>query len=158
VSNGPDTARDNYWLIWGGLTVVFLCGLLLGIVSVTTYQDNQRKQKWEKGLAGMKPRVMKHLTRELDLSAEQQQTIEPIVAQAEGELLRLRMAQQPRVEDILSKTKTTLKSHLTPDQQIKLDELYGRLQKRWEKDRQYVNQLGPASAKTPPDRSQATQK
>ena len=135
--------------IWAGVVIIFLCGLLVGMVAISTYRDYQWKHR-KAGLAGLKPRVMKHLTRELHLSDEQQRQIEPILAQAEGELLRLRMTHQPRVEEILSRTKDSLKSTLKPEQQTKLDEVYGRLQKRWESDRQYVQQLESASAKAPP--------
>ncbi|HEV8540332.1 MAG TPA: hypothetical protein VGQ60_04145 [Nitrospiraceae bacterium] len=158
MNDGQSPARDRRWRIWGGIAVVFLCGLLVGIVATNTYQEYQRTHRWEKGLAAIKPRAMNHLTRELSLSVEQQQQIEPILAQAESELLRLRIAQQPRVEKIVGKTKESLKPRLTPEQQTKLDELYGRLQQRWEKDRQYVRQLEAASAKSAPDRPQAPQK
>lgn len=143
--------------LWAGVVVIFLCGFLVGMVTVTTYQDYQRTHR-TMGLAGLKPRVMKHLTRELHLSEEQQRQIEPILTQAEGDLLRLRMAHQPRVEDIFGKTKETLKTALMPEQQAKLDELYGRLQKRWESDRQYVHQLESAGAKAPPGTSDAPPK
>ena len=58
--------------IWTAVAVVFLCGLLVGIVATKAYDDYQQQQKWETGLAGLKPRLMKHLTRELHLNAEQQ--------------------------------------------------------------------------------------
>ena len=127
--------------IWSAVGVVFLCGLLVGIVATKAYDDYQQQQKWEKGLAGLKPRVMKHLTHELRLSSEQQRAIEPIVAQAEGELLRLRIAQQPTVETSVAKTIEALKTKLSAEQQSKLDELTGQLHRRWDSDRQYVHGL-----------------
>jgi hypothetical protein len=135
----PTSGRQ--WRIWGGIVVVFLCGLLVGNVATTAYHDHQRQQKWEQGLAGLKQRVMTHLTRELHLSVEQQSQITPIMAQAEGDLLRLRMAQQPYVEETLDKTIEALKTTLTPEQQGKLDELYRSLQRRWDSDREYVRHL-----------------
>src|SRR5438034_10064440 len=84
--------------IWTAVAVVFLCGLLVGIVATKAYDDYQQQQKWETGLAGLKPRLMKHLTRELHLNAEQQRAIEPSLTQAERELLRWRMAQKPEVD------------------------------------------------------------
>src|ERR1700693_4972144 len=84
--------------IWTAVAVVCLCGLLVGIVATKTYDDYQQQQKWEKGLAGLKPRLMNHLTRELHLSSDQQRAIEPILTQAERELLHLRIAQQPQVD------------------------------------------------------------
>ncbi len=127
--------------IWTAVVVVFLCGLLVGIVATKAYDDYQQQQKWENGLAGLKPRLMKHLTRELHLTAEQQRAIEPILTQAERELLRLRIAQQPQVDATIAKTTEALRPQLTPQQQSKLDELAGKLQRRWDSDREYVRGL-----------------
>ena len=127
--------------IWTAVAVVFLCGLLVGIVATKAYDDYQQQQKWENGLAGLKPRLIKHLTRELHLTAEQQRAIEPILTQAERELLRLRVAQQPQVDVTIAKTTEALKPQLTPQQQSKLDELAGKLQRRWNSDREYVRGL-----------------
>jgi hypothetical protein len=129
------------WRVWSGVGVVFLCGLLLGTVATTIYDNYKTQQKWEQGLAGLKKRVMKHLTQELRLSAEQQRTIDPIIRQAEGELLRLRIAQQPQVDATVAKTIEAVKTKLTPEQQSKMDELYRRLQRRWDSDRDYVRGL-----------------
>src|SRR2546427_10360180 len=100
--------------IWTAVAVVFLCGLLVGIVATKAYDDYQQQQKWENGLAGLKPRLMKHLTRELHLTAEQQRTIEPILTQAERELLRLRTAQQPPRDATIAKTTEGLSAQLPP--------------------------------------------
>lgn len=144
-SQSPTRGRDLRVL--GGLAVVFLCGLLVANVATTAYHDYKGQKKWELGLAGLKPRVMKHLTSELSLSAEQRRAIEPIVTQAEGELLRLRMAQQPRVEETMSRTIEALRTKLGPEQQGKLDELYRKLQRRWDSDREYVRGLPPGGQK-----------
>ena len=92
-------------------------------------------------MAGLKPRLMKHLTRELHLNVEQQRAIESILTQAERELLRLRIAQQPQVDATIAKTTEALRPQLTPQQQSKLDELTGKLQRRWDSDREYVRGL-----------------
>ena len=147
MRDGQHESRSRYWRIWGGVAVVFLCGLLVGIVATRAYHDYQRQHKWQQGLAGMKPRLMQHLTRELHLSAEQQRLIEPIVTQAEGELLRLRMAQQPHIEESLSSTTEAIKTKLSVEQQHQLDELYRRLQRRWDSDREYVRRLQTADRK-----------
>ena len=127
--------------IWTAVALVFLCGLLVGVVATKTYDDYQQQQKWEKGLAGLKPRLMKHLTRELHLSADQQRAIEPILTQAERELLRLRIAQQPQVDVTIAKTTEALKPQLSLQQQSKLGELTAKLQQRWDSDREYVRGL-----------------
>ncbi len=134
-------ASIKHWRVWSGIAVVFVCGALVGNIATTAYDNYKQQQKWEQGLAGLKQRVRNHLTRQLHLSAEQQLAIEPILSQAEVELLRLRMAQQPRVEEAVTRTTTTLRAKLNPQQQSKLDELHHRLEQRWESDRNYVSGL-----------------
>lgn len=139
--NGRCAQRRRDWRIWGGVLVVFVCGLLVGTVATSAYHNYERQHRWEQGLAGMKPRVMKHLTRELHLSEEQRQAVDLIVSQAEAQLLQLRIAQQPRVDDVMVQTMDALKRTLTPEQQTKLDEQFTNLQKRWASDRAYVQKL-----------------
>jgi Spy/CpxP family protein refolding chaperone len=139
--NGQRAQQRRDWRIWGGILVVFVCGVLVGTVATGAYHNYERQHRWEQGLAGMKPRVMKHLTHELRLSDDQRHAFEVIMSQAEAELLHLRIDQQPRVDDVLVKTLEALRGTLTPEQQSKLDEQYNRLQKRWASDRAYAQQL-----------------
>jgi Spy/CpxP family protein refolding chaperone len=139
--DGQRAQQRRDWRIWGGILVVFVCGVLVGTVATGAYHNYERQHRWEQGLAGMKPRVMKHLTHELRLSDDQRHAFETIVSQAEAELLHLRVAQQPKVDEIVVNTTEKLKNRLTPEQQSKLDELYSNLQKRWASDRAYAQQL-----------------
>jgi hypothetical protein len=123
------------------VAVVFLCGVLVGMVGTDIYRDQQQQQRWQQGLAALKPRVMRNLTDELNLSAEQQHAVRTIVSQAERELLGLRIAQQPQVDDIMERTTNRLKTKLTPEQHRKLEELYRTLQARWGADREYLRTL-----------------
>src|SRR5690348_3329571 len=129
--DGQHAQQRRDWRIWGGVLVVFVCGVLVGTVATGAYHNYERQHRWEQGLAGMKPRVMKHLTHELHLSDDQRRTFDVIVSQAEAELLHLRIAQQPHVDKVLVRTIAELKGTLTPEQQTKLDEQYNSLQKRW---------------------------
>ena len=132
------------WRIWTAVAVVFVCGVLVGIVGARTYDQLQRQHTWEQGLARLKPRIITHLTRELRLSEEQRREAERIIGTAELELLRLRLAQQPRVEEIVGRTTETLKTVLTPEQQARLHELHDRLTRRWAADRAYLDKLESA--------------
>jgi hypothetical protein len=145
MMNGQRAQQRRDWRIWGGVLVVFVCGLLVGTVATSAYYNYERQHRWEQGLAGMKPRVMKHLTRELHLSEDQRQAVDVIVSQVEVQLLQLRLAQQPHVDDLLERTIEALKGKLTPEQQIQLDEQFKNLQKRWASDRAYVQQLQSAT-------------
>ena len=141
---------SKQWRIWTAVGVVFLCGAVVGVAVTKAYDNFQQQKKWERGLAGLKPRVMKNLTTELRLSADQQSEIEGIVTQAEKALLQLRMAQQPRVDSVVAHTIESVKTKLTPQQQNRLDELYGQLQRRWDADRVYVRELDSGHIESQP--------
>lgn len=124
--------------LWTGLIVLFLAGVLTGIVGTSLYHRYQHQHRWERGPAAMQERIIKRLTRQLSLTPAQQAEIEPIVSQAHLKILQLRFAHQPEVEQILTQGIAELKGKLSAEQQDKLDELYARLQRRWQVSRDYL--------------------
>lgn len=134
----------NTWRLGAGVAVVFICGLLVGVAGTHAYHSYKTQQRWAQGLAGMKPRLMNHLTQELHLSGDQRRTVEGLVSRAEADLLRLRVSQQPRVDDTVARTTEAIKGVLTPEQQARLEELYQTLQQRWAADRAYTERLPPS--------------
>jgi Spy/CpxP family protein refolding chaperone len=129
------------WRLWLGLVIVAVCGAAVGVAAVRAY-DIARPHK-ERGLMTMKPRVLRSLETELKLTDVQRRTVEVAVGQAEVELLTLRMEQQPKVEEAMQRAMASMKTVLTAEQQVKLDEMYGRLERRWEREREYVLNLQP---------------
>jgi hypothetical protein len=83
---------------------------------------------------------MKRLTSELSLSAQQQADVEPIVRRAHMAILELRFAHQEEVEYILAGGMAELKPKLSPEQQVALDGMYARLERRWQKSREYLEE------------------
>jgi hypothetical protein len=145
MNDGQHAGQRRYGWIWWAVGGVFLCGVLVGIAVTQGYHHYKRQHRGEQSLARMKPRVLNHLTHQLRLTDEQVRAIEPLVSHAETELLQLRMAQQPRVEEIVATTTAAINATLSPEQQHKLDELSRTLQQRWDKDRDYVRQLQPGT-------------
>jgi uncharacterized coiled-coil protein SlyX len=82
---------------------------------------------------------MKRLTHELSLTPAQQADIEPLVTRAHVAILELRFAHQAEVEDILTRGVADLKGKLSAEQQVRLDGMYGQLQQRWQKSRDYLD-------------------
>jgi hypothetical protein len=124
--------------LWAGLVVLFLAGLLTGIVGTRLYHHYEQQYRWERGPAAMHERIMKRLTHELSLTSAQQADVEPIVSRVHVEILQLRFQHQPEVEQVLARGVGELKIKLSPDQQAKLDGLYARLQRRWQVSRNYL--------------------
>jgi len=126
--------------LWTGLTLLFCAGALMGAVGTSLYYQYEDEHRWDRGPAGRQERIMKRLTQELALSTSQQADLEPIVARAHLELLRLRVQHQPDVDHILAVGMEELKAKLSSEQQSQLDGLHAQLQRRWRLTREYVQQ------------------
>ena len=126
--------------LWTGLTLLFCAGALMGAVGTSLYYQYEDEHRWDRGPAGRQERIMKRLTQELALSSAQQAELEPIVARAHLEMLRLRVEHQPDVDRILAVGMEELKAKLSSEQQSKLDGLHAQLQRRWRLTREYVQQ------------------
>lgn len=124
--------------LWGGLVVLFLAGALMGIAGTTLYNQYEQEHRWERGPASKHERIMKRLTHELALTPAQQADIEPMISRTHVEILQLRFAHQPEVEQALTQGMTEIKTKLSVEQQEKLDELYVKLQRRWKISRDYL--------------------
>jgi len=124
--------------LWGALVVFFVAGTLTGIAGATLYHQYEQEHRWERGPAAKHERIMKHLTRELSLTPAQQLDIEPIVSRAHVEILQLRFSHQPEVEQALTLGMAEIKTKLSAEQQAKLDELFAKLQRRWQISNDYL--------------------
>jgi len=126
--------------LWSGLFVLFLAGVLTGVVGTSLYYQYEDEHRWDKGPAGRQERVMKRLAQELSLAPAQQAEIEPIVKRAHLEILQVRVRHQPDIDRILGLGMDELKARLSPEQQTKLDRLHAQLQRRWQLNRDYLQQ------------------
>ncbi len=124
--------------LWGGLVVLFFAGALMGIAGTTLYNQYEQEHRWERGPAAKHERIMKRLTHELALTPAQQADIEPMISRTHVEILQLRFAHQPEVEQALTQGMTEIKTKLSVEQQEKLDGLYVKLQRRWQISRDYL--------------------
>jgi hypothetical protein len=89
--------------------------------------------------AAQHERIMKRLTQELSLTAQQQTEIDPIVTRAHVAILELRFSHQADIEQILIRGMAELKAKLSPAQQAELDKMYAALQQRWQVSRGYLD-------------------
>ena len=133
--------------LWIGLSILFCAGTLIGAVGMSLYSQYEDEHRWERGPAAREERIMKRLTQDLALSTTQQAEVEPIVARAHLELLRLRVQHQPDVDRVLDLGMQELKTKLSSEQQVKLDGLHAQLQQRWRMTRDYVRQVQDAGGR-----------
>ena len=125
--------------LWGGLVVLFIAGALTGIAGTTLYHQYEQEHRWERGPAAKHERIMQRLTHELALTPAQQADIEPMISRTHVEILQLRFAHQPEVEQALTQGMVEIKTKLSVEQQEKLDGLYAKLQRRWQVSRDYLH-------------------
>lgn len=119
------------WKLWSGLVLVFLSGLIIGSVSAGLYIKQRIEGVIQGGPQAVKKVVVKKLTAELKLTKDQQAEIEKIVAETQSRLLKLRLQNQPEIEEIFETGMALMKTKLSPDQQGKIDMLYGQTRKTW---------------------------
>jgi DNA-binding ferritin-like protein (Dps family) len=124
--------------LWAGLIILFGAGALTGIVAGYVYSHAERTTRSEQGPAAHYERIMKRLTQDLSLTAQQQTEIEPIVTRAHVAVLELRFAHQAEVEQILGNGMAEIKTKLSASQQTGLDKMYKELEQRWQASRHYL--------------------
>jgi hypothetical protein len=124
--------------LWAGLIILFGAGALTGLVAGYVYSHAERTTRSEQGPAAHHERIMKRLTHDLSLTAQQQAEIEPIVTRAHVAVLELRFAHQAEVEQILAKGMAEIKAKLSAPQQTELDNMYKELEQRWQVSRHYL--------------------
>ncbi|MEP6933519.1 MAG: hypothetical protein ABI988_06210 [Nitrospirota bacterium] len=125
--------------VWGGLVVLFTAGVLIGLAGATFYHQYEQEHRWERGPAAKHERIMMRLTHELALTPAQQADIEPMISHTHVEILQLRFAHQPEVEQALTQGMAAIKTKLSVEQQEQLDGLYAKLQWRWQVSRDYLH-------------------
>ncbi|MFA5044044.1 MAG: hypothetical protein WC381_04710 [Kiritimatiellia bacterium] len=120
----------NRWKITLRYGLVFMLGLALGIAGSHLALKHRFAQAMQNRPAAQRQMVMRHLTRELQLTKPQQIAIKPIVDNQLQALSALRDRHQPEVQAIFQQAKEEMKPHLLAEQQQKLDQIMARMQKR----------------------------
>lgn len=113
---------------------VFFLGVIIGSMGTYIYVKQKIDKIIEKGPPPeIVPRLMKELSRKLDLTSRQKLDIEALARQMQTEISLLREKHHPELEKIVEGYIILAKEKLNPDQQKQMDILYGRLKKRWHK-------------------------
>jgi hypothetical protein len=137
--------------LWAGLLILFLSGVLIGSLGSWVIMDRTTRE------VQVRPRpvvekVMKKLTRDLDLSDQQKERVEEIVCRAYGDLTEIRNRSRPEKEEIFHRSIAEMKAELSTEQQEKLDDLLERVEKR-RKSRRGGDEEGRGRGANPCDRN-----
>ena len=119
----------NRWKVilrYGG---IFMLGLALGLAGSRLAHKHRFAQAMQTRPVAQRQMMMRHLTRQLQLTKPQQIEIERIVDTQLKALSDVRARHQPEVQAIFQQAEDEMKPHLLPKQQQELDQIMERMQK-----------------------------
>lgn len=122
--------RTLEWRIVLGLVLVFLAGAATGFFAGAWHAHRAFGQRHG---PMMGERMREHMKRQLDLTPEQEQVVDPILRQTAQRLQVIRAETGQRVEQVMEDSHRELATHLTPAQVAKLEQM----KKRHEHIRRY---------------------
>lgn len=126
---------DKPWKVVLAFTGIFLAGVLVGGMATIRWGRNfaQRQPMGEQ----FAPRMMERLTSELQLTADQQAKIRPIIDARTTELRQLRRTTQKATANVLEHMQSDIAAQLTPEQKAKFEE---QLKKQRERMRRFMEE------------------
>ena len=103
------------------ITLTATCAAMLATISIAHAQDPAAKDS-----SGNRPHhrwgnALEHMTNTLDLTAEQQAKIRPILEQARPQIAAIRQESRQKIKAIRDNIRSQIRPLLTPSQQQKLD-------------------------------------
>ena len=127
------------WKIILRYGLVFMIGLVLGMAGSRLALKQRFARAMQDRPAAQRQMMMRHLTRQLQLTKPQQIGIERIVDAQFKALSEVRERHQPEVRAIFQQAEDQMKPLLQPNQQQKLDQIMEWMQKH-----------GPMHGRRPP--------
>lgn len=119
------------------LTLAVAGGLALGSLASANAQDDNTGKDWHghgghhrHGGPGGHP--FEHMTKELNLTADQQAKVQPILDKAKPQLQAIHQDAMQKAKLVLDSTMDQVRPLLTPEQQQKMDALKATHQKKME--------------------------
>lgn len=102
---------------WKEIIVALLVGGMVGWFAAAKFQDHR---PWKKG------NMLEHFSRELHLTAEQQQKVAKIMEAKRAQFESLRQEMEPKMDEIKKASRQEIRTILTPEQQKLFDDQCAR--------------------------------
>ena len=116
--------------IWIGLFILFISGVLVGMVGSRMYMRHQISQALSDKRPVFKNLYMKRLDHKLNLTEEQRKRLEKTTDQTAKKFHALRKTHRKQVDALFEQGIAEMKLHLTPEQAAKLDVIHEKMKKR----------------------------
>lgn len=123
------SAKVIRWKLISGLLLVFVLGILAGSLGTEFYLKH-RLAPLMKDPRAKKAFIMKKLSKELDLTSDQQSKIEPLVEQMLEKRREYYLKNRPEVKTIFDQGFAQIREELNEDQKKKLDGLREKFHRR----------------------------
>lgn len=104
------------------ITLTATCLALFGTLSLAHAQDPQG-QDWKNRRDHKRENILEHMTKNLELTPEQQAKIQPILDQAKPQVAAARQEAMGKMKAVRDATRAQIRALLTPAQQQKFDAL-----------------------------------
>ena len=108
---------------------VFLVGLACGVLAGRSYL------RWHRYKDGYDRSHVRVLSKELDLSEDQRQQIDPSLQEARKDLYNLRLESFERADEIISRLQNQIRPHLRQEQTARLNTLMEKYHSRRDRRR-----------------------
>ena len=121
------------WTLGIAFLVVFAAGAMTGSFVGARYLEGQRKKHvrmMSRHEGAVAERMRRHLLQELELTPEQAEKVVPIIDATAARLQTIRTETANRVRSTMEEAGREMSPHLTPEQQIKMQQLRERHQGR----------------------------
>lgn len=103
------------------ITFTAVCAALLATASIADAQAPGPKGSHGRGHRGHRGNPLEHMTRNLDLTPEQQTKIQPIIEQTKPQIAAIRQEAMQKTKAVRENTVSQIRPLLTPEQQQKFD-------------------------------------
>jgi len=114
--------------LWFAFITVFISGAAIGAVCIVAIMHNKiRREKDTHHPDFIKMRIISHISKELNLSPEQQQEAEKIISIMSKKIFEIRKAQQPEIQNIVKSSFSQIEDLLKNDQKIKFNKMQQRV-------------------------------
>ena len=132
ATSPTNTRREAALLVF----VVFLLGLLVGGVGNHLWGERVwgRQEPGAHGNPPSREQVVNDLTRELQLTPDQQKQLGPIIDDTRAQVRALYTPLDPQHEQIRQQGRAHIRAILTPEQQPKFDQFMQRIDEQRKKD------------------------
>ncbi len=121
----------NRWKFWIVAAALFVSGALLGSAGTALYVRHSLRQIMAGDSTIVHRAIMRRLTRELDLTDEQQTRAKEVIRAGQERMAVIRRETAPRIGMAIDETIADLKKILSVEQGRDLDRLVGKMKSRW---------------------------